>query len=191
MNRGENDLKSILQPGVRQSIQPVLLGLLDKYCQSMSRRPNKATALSALLLFRLGRSVFHDNETGSVFLSDAFRLYWPQIATSVRNDRELMGLTNLSATTDRSVFPPRVKNRLGEIVAELLRGSQAGHGEVRDWEPEPKPLEQRSFEGFFGDLSDTWFAQDHWLDGPYEGLDRLSHFVARAPTARKKSRRQA
>lgn len=163
----------------------MLLEVLDKYCQSVGRRWTRRAALSALLLFRMGRSVFQDDASAYLFLSDAFRAYSPEIRRGAQGDPELSGLVSLSGAYDKTRFSRKTRKRLREIANELLKSRGKRHAKAADLEGPAEPQAQSAFSGFFGDLSNGRFAQDPWLKRPYERLRGLPHYVARARKGRR------
>ena len=97
-------IERVLGPGVREGVRPVLFRVLDKYCQSVDRRWSRRAALSALLLFRIGRSVFQDDASAYTFLLDIFRAYSPEIRRGAQGDPELSGLVSLTGAFAFEVF---------------------------------------------------------------------------------------
>jgi hypothetical protein len=161
----------------RGVVRLALLDVLSEYCRSIGTRQKSDAAVSALLLFKLGYCIFEGDLAAAALLSDAFRLYSRKI---IRNDPRLDGLIYLSPAYDKLSFSKQICRRLRQLVSELkTRGARLRSKHVTRPGSMPEVAAPKPMVGTFGDLSDTWFAQDSRMELAYDKLEELPHFVPR------------
>lgn len=162
-----------LQPGM---VEPeAVLGLLDLCCRKLGTQRTKNAALSALLIFKLGRYLFPERASFQAYLGNAFQVYSPDI---LRCNPALAGILHLSAAYDRTPFDKRTETRLCELVNDLARLSVKSRRDASEYRAATEEeIARDSWAGALGDLSNDWFERDPGSEQLAEGLADLPHFV--------------
>lgn len=176
MNGNEEKVRSAVARLRPDAVAPgAVLALLEEHCKRLGGRQAKDAALSALVLFKLGRHLFPGLASFQAYLADAFQVYSPEL---LRRNPALSGFLSLSSAYDRVPFDGRTERRLCGLVKELVRRSaKAGAAALKEPAAVGDPPASGAWVGALGNLSNGWFERDPASASVLERLGGLPHFV--------------